>query len=48
MAEFFNLGLYYEYIKDYKKAKYYLNKYLELDPNNEYITKKMNEIKKFL
>ncbi|MBO7431819.1 MAG: radical SAM protein [Elusimicrobia bacterium] len=46
MAEFFNLGLYYEYIKDYEKAKYYLNKYLELDPNNEFINKKIAEIKK--
>jgi radical SAM superfamily enzyme YgiQ (UPF0313 family) len=44
LDEYYNLGHYYEYISDYKKASEYFSKYYEMDPSNDGINKKLKDL----
>lgn len=45
LDEWFNLGNYYEYEKDYKKALEYFDKYYRHDSKNEIVIKKREELR---
>ncbi|MBM3255300.1 MAG: radical SAM protein, partial [Candidatus Omnitrophica bacterium] len=45
LDRYYNLGFYYEYKKDFKKATEFFKKYLRLDPKNTVINKKLQGLK---
>lgn len=44
LDRYYNLGYYYESRKDFKKAVSFFQKYLELDPKNVVVNKKLKEL----
>lgn len=44
MDEWFNLGCYYEFVRDYPRAVDYLIRYLQRDPVNEVVRQKLQSI----
>lgn len=44
LDRYYNLGFYYEYKKDFRKAAGFFKKYLKLDPENTVINRKLQEL----